>query len=132
MRYLLDTQILLWLFNQSPKLDVEIKNTLSTAEAGELALSVASLWEITLKVSAGKLVLPVSLATLFQLVEDAGIQLLPLTPELFLQVEELPLHHRDPFDRAIIASALHYNLLLISSDTQFSAYDGIKFWQNQY
>jgi len=132
MRYLLDTQILLWLFNQSPKLDVEIKNTLSTAEAGELALSVASLWEITLKVSAGKLVLPVSLATLFQLVEDAGIQLLPLTPELFLQVEELPLHHRDPFDRAITASALHYNLLLISSDTQFSAYDGIKFWQNQY
>jgi PIN domain nuclease of toxin-antitoxin system len=132
MRYLLDTQILLWFFNQSPKLESEIFQVLVAAKEGEVAISIASLWELTLKVSAQKLKLPVSLSALFQLVETSGIVVLPLTPQVLLEVQALPLHHRDPFDRAILATTKLHGLRLISSDTQFKAYSEVNLWQNEY
>lgn len=100
-----------------------------SASRNELFLSGASEWEIAIKYGLRKLELAIPLA---QLLNDERRHLriaqAPLTTSHFLQVATLPLHHRDPFDRIIVAQALVEGLALVSADSVFDAYGAKRIW----
>lgn len=92
-------------------------------------ISVASLWEIVAKVQSGKLSLPRPAAgyLIAQLTAN-GVSVLPLTLDHVLRLEEIPLHHRDPFDRILIAQSIEEKLPLITADPLFNHYQVEVIW----
>lgn len=122
MRFLLDTHAFLWLHGALEKVPAKLAKELAHPSA-ELLLSVVSAQEIVVKHALGKLVLP---GPPRQFVESrcaaATIELLPLRPAHVWELATLPLHHRDPFDRALIAQARVEGLTLVSADRAFAAY----------
>ena len=97
--------------------------------ADTVYLSIVSLWEMAIKLNLGKLSLKRSYETIEQELESSDISLLPITFIDTLQIYRLPLHHRDPFDRMLIAQAINKSLILISRDTQFDAYPIQRIWE---
>jgi PIN domain nuclease of toxin-antitoxin system len=91
-------------------------------------VSIASLWEISIKASIGKLELRIELTQLTDFLTDNKIDLLPIRIEHLEKLQNLPFHHRDPFDRLLIAQALTENLTLISRDSLFSLYNVPLHW----
>lgn len=89
-------------------------------QADELSFSVVSFAEIGVKAAIGKLSVP---ADLREHVVDSGMRILGLSPEHGLGVSDLPLHHRDPFDRLLIAQARHEGLTVVTADGRFADYD---------
>ncbi len=123
MRALLDTNCFLWFITDSDKLTDSVRSFITDLE-NVLYLSAASLWEIAVKISIGKLELlsPFHVLIPEQLTANT-IDILPIeTPHLSRMIS-LPFHHRDPFDRLIIAQALAEDIPLISTDTAFRKYD---------
>ncbi|MEL7227846.1 MAG: type II toxin-antitoxin system VapC family toxin [Cyanobacteria bacterium P01_D01_bin.36] len=121
MRLLIDTHILLWFINNDPQLNQETKALLQSDT--DVAVSIASLWEISIKVSIGKLTLPDSVENLFpQQLKLNQIDILPIKVTHLQAVSVLPFHHKDPFDRLIIAQALVEKIGLVSVDKVFEAY----------
>lgn len=118
MRLLLDTHVVLWQLSGVRSLGVRAQETI--AAAGELAFSVVSFAEIGVKAALGKLVVPPDLKTH---IVGAGVRVLGLSAEHGLAVASLPLHHRDPFDRLIIAQARQEGFTLVTADTRIRAYD---------
>jgi PIN domain nuclease of toxin-antitoxin system len=94
--------------------------TASIAAADEVLVSVVSFVEIGIKVALGKLRVPDRLP---DRVREAGVELLGLAPEHVLAIGDLPLHHRDPFDRLLIAQARAEGLTILTADREFSHYD---------
>jgi PIN domain nuclease of toxin-antitoxin system len=88
--------------------------------ASELLVSVVSFVEVGIKASTGKLTVP---ARFRETVLDSGVRLLGLTAEHGLGIGELPLHHRDPFDRLLISQARHEGLTILTADPHFARYD---------
>jgi PIN domain nuclease of toxin-antitoxin system len=122
MPYLLDTHTLIWLFENNPQLSDRAK-LIIVDENNELFISIASLWEMTIKSSLGKLDLSLPLSELFaQKLIPSDIQILPIQLQHLAILQELPFHHRDPFDRIIIAQAIAENLTLLSTDRTFENY----------
>jgi len=122
MNVLLDTHILLWFQGMDRRLSKEVRGNIEYGEH-DYYVSQVSYWEIAIKVSIKKLTLDRDLRTTFQLVEDAGFRVLPLTNDHFLQVAMLPLHHRDPFDRMLIAQAKAEEMQLLTVDPHFALYE---------
>lgn len=122
MNVLLDTHVLLWFQSLDKRLPVALRDRIERSE-DEYYVSHASLWEIAIKVSIGKLELDRDLPSTFRAIREAGFPLLPLTEDHFLGVSLLPLHHRDPFDRMLIAQAKHEGMHLLTGDGRFGAYD---------
>ena len=118
MRLLLDTHIVLWQLTGLRELSDAAREAIDAAD--ELLFSVVSFAEIGAKVAVGKLVVPDSLR---QTVADSGVKFLGLDADHGLAAAELPLHHRDPFDRLLIAQARAERLTLVSADRRLSAYD---------
>lgn len=127
MKYLIDTQILLWALEESENLSVRSKNLLLDS-SNVLYVSIASLWEIAIKLSISKLELRQSLAQIVQVLPQMDISVLPIIPTHVLAVESLPLIHRDPFDRIIIAQSIAENIDVISSDGVFGQYPVTVHW----
>lgn len=123
-RYLVDTHTLIWSFENNKKLPQTTKNIIDDTD-NEIFVSIASLWEMAIKISIGKLDLSVSLTQLIKDVTLKNIQILPVNSSHVLRVENLPFYHKDPFDRIIIAQSLVENITLISVDDVFDNY-GIK------
>ncbi|MGA9544475.1 MAG: type II toxin-antitoxin system VapC family toxin [Candidatus Sulfotelmatobacter sp.] len=120
MRVLIDTQVLLWGLQNEQKLSRRVQTLLPVADVW---ISVASLWEIITKVQIGKLVLPTPVGDyLATKLKANGILILPITFDHVKRVEGLPLHHRDPFDRILIAQSLEEKLPVITSDPLFARY----------
>ena len=94
-----------------------------SVEANEAYVSMVSFWEIGLKHGLGKLPLRMPLDAFFDTIINAPFKVLPLERSHILVASALPLHHRDPFDRMIIAQARHEGMHLITVDAQFKAYD---------
>ena len=117
MRLLLDTHVVLWQLGGLRRMGERAQRLLDT---GEPALSVVSFVEIGIKVSVGKLVVPDDLEAQ---VRREGVSILRLTPAHGLAVAELPLHHRDPFDRLLIAQARCEGMTLMTADAAIMAYD---------
>jgi PIN domain nuclease of toxin-antitoxin system len=93
-------------------------------EATSLELSAVSLTEIAIKNRVGKLTLPA--AAVRRAIEELGIRIAPYTAEHAFRLFELPLHHRDPFDRQIIAQALSERIPVVTPDGKFGRYEGLK------
>ncbi len=118
MRLLLDTNIVIW--RQEGRLDLIGSAIEAIKAADELLVSVVSFVEIGVKVATGKLRMP---AGLRENVLEGAAGILNLSPEHGLGIAELPLHHRDPFDRLLISQARHEGLTLVTADKHFAAYD---------
>ncbi len=127
-RVLLDTHVFLWFITADPRLDAEAVEILDEPSV-DVLLSVASLWEIAIKHSIGKLKLLDGYEALVTgQVEENGIHLLPIEPRHLLRLTDLPLHHRDPFDRLLVAQAVEEDLPIIGADEAFDAYPVHRIW----
>jgi PIN domain nuclease of toxin-antitoxin system len=128
MRLLLDTHVLIWLIDGDDSLSSAAKQAIDD-EANSLYLSIASLWEIAIKMSLGKLQLEISLE---QAVENfiipGGIEILPIHLHHLLALRYLSLHHRDPFDRLLICQSQVEKLILVSGDRAFGDYSVQILW----
>lgn len=118
MRLLLDTQVVLWQLEGSQVIHTAAQAAIE--QASELLFSVVSFAEIGVKVATGKLSVP---PALYDHVLQSGLRVLGLAPDHGLAVADLPLHHRDPFDRLLIAQARAEQLTVLTSDRRFAAYD---------
>jgi PIN domain nuclease of toxin-antitoxin system len=128
MRYLLDTHAFIWLDNDPEKLSPRVAAICANPESS-LFLSMASIWEMQIKVQLDKLTLPASIELIVrQQVLDNRIRLLPIEFEHILQLNQLPFHHKDPFDRLLIAQARYVNLTLLSDDLVFQKYSVTRIW----
>lgn len=128
MKYLLDTHTLLWFLQGDKKLSGKARQFVDNP-SNEKFLSVASLWEIAIKVSLGKLTLGKSFERLFpEQLHFNRIQILDITVDSLIKLTTLPFHHRDPFDRLIIAQALVEEFPIIGADAAFDAYGISREW----
>jgi PIN domain nuclease of toxin-antitoxin system len=122
MRLLLDTHAVLWFLREPEKLPPKVLEEIESAGA-DARVSLATLWEIAIKASLKKLYLPKEYDELFpQSVTDSGLSLLGIEPQHVGWLSRLPWHHRDPFDRLLIAQAHVEQLTLVSCDPNFPAY----------
>ena len=121
MANLLDTHTLIW-FIEGDKLlsDKAISAINDTPDSN--FVSIASIWEIAIKLNIDKLKLQTSFLGIQKKIDENGFKLLPVNFEHTLILRDLPLHHRDPFDRMIIAQSITENLTVISKDKNFSLY----------
>ncbi len=117
MRLLLDTHVLIWWAGGTP-LAASVATAIGSAR--EVAISAASVWEAEIKAATGRLVLEADLAREPQ---EHGFRALPITAEHGVAAARLPLHHRDPFDRMLVAQAQVEGLTLVTRDPIFSRYD---------
>lgn len=128
MSYLLDTHALIWFLENNSSLDIKAK-TIIEDEKNKIFISVASFWEMAIKIQLGKLTLTYNLEEVIKEAKILSIETLPLETSNFTALLQLPLHHRDPFDRIIIAQAIAENLSIISVDEQFDAYPIKRIWR---
>jgi PIN domain nuclease of toxin-antitoxin system len=127
MKALLDTHAFLWAITK----DARISDRASDIFTGtsDLSLSMVSIWEILIKVQTGKLNLPRPAgAYLLGQLADNEIETLPVTLDHLLAFEKLPMHHRDPFDRILIAQAVAEDWPIITSDRDFAKYPVRVIW----
>ena len=128
MRLLLDTHAFLWSAENSPRLSASARVAIEDA-GNEKLLSIASLWEIAIKVSIGKLALAKPFDEMVDgLVANRLVTVLPILPAQLKLVAALPHHHGDPFDRVIIAQAQHGTLTVVGNDPAFDAYGVARLW----
>ncbi|MDO8185352.1 type II toxin-antitoxin system VapC family toxin [Conexibacter sp. JD483] len=118
MKLLLDTHAALWWLDGGERVGPRASDALVDS-TNEVLLSAAVVWEVAIKRSLGKLRAPAGFAAEIQ---SAGALPLPVTVAHAEAVEQLPWHHRDPFDRLLIAQALAEGATLVSRDEQFAAY----------
>ena len=120
MKVLIDTHVLLWGIQDEAKVSSRVRALLPVADVW---ISVASLWEIITKVQIGRLVLPAPVGDyLAQKLKMNGVSVLPLSFDHVRRLEEIPPHHRDPFDRILVAQSLEEKLPLVSADPHFEKY----------
>ena len=128
MNYLLDTHTFLWFINADPSLSAPAQAAIEPG-TNDIVLSIASLWEMAIKVSLGKLIVPLPFAEFMQeQMRENGIILLQIQMAHIELVTRLPFHHRDPFDRLIIAQSLVDQIPIIGKDDIFDAYGIQRLW----
>ena len=128
MRLLLDTHAWLWWNQDSPELSRPARRAIANP-ANECWLSMASAWEMALKISSGKLRLEGDLEHFLPArMAENGFAFLPIDVRHVARTLSLPPHHRDPFDRLLIAQALVEGLAMVSADSVFSRYDVRRIW----
>ncbi|MXV50766.1 PIN domain-containing protein [Pedobacter sp. HMF7647] len=120
-KYLLDTHAIIWFAENDQQLSRNAVKIIENAD-NEINVSIASLWEIAVKVSIGKLKINKEIEKIVTLLEDNQINLLPIRPTHIAAYINLPLFHKDPFDRLIISQAISEQLTVISKDEHFSLY----------
>jgi PIN domain nuclease of toxin-antitoxin system len=118
MRLLLDTQVYLWYLADSRKLPAQARRRIASAE--DVFVSAASIWEAAIKVVTGKL--QAAVEDLTDGIAASGFRELPVSVHHAARVATLPEHHRDPFDRLLVAQAIHEPLHLLTSDAQLARY----------
>ena len=124
MRALLDTQVFVLLGQQGLESFSPRIRKLLEDDDNDLLLSAVSITEIAIKASIGKLQVTASDTT--KLMEDMRLTLLPFEPRHAMRMFDLPLHHRDPFDRMLIATALSEGMALVTRDSEIAQYRGLK------
>jgi PIN domain nuclease of toxin-antitoxin system len=128
VKFIADTQAFLWFVTDSPRLSRRAKELLEAADSERL-FSIASVWEIAIKTSIGKLSLAKPFAEFIpEQLQRNGFEILGLTVEHTAKVAVLPLHHRDPFDRMLVAQGLAESLPLLSCDDRLDAYGVQRLW----
>ncbi len=131
MRLLLDSHTFLWFIRGDPRLSGYAREIIESAENQRL-MSTASLWEISIKASLGKLQLNMPITDLVsEHVTGNAMSLLTITPEHLEVMTTLPFHHRDPFDRLIIAQGLAEGIPILGKDRTFDAYGVDRVWKRR-
>lgn len=118
MILLVDAHALLWALGAPDELAVEARSAIASP-ANDVVVSAASIWEISIKRALGKLRAP---SAIVLAVEAVGISVIPVTGTDAERAGALPMHHRDPFDRMLVAQAGRLDAVLVSRDDAFSAY----------
>ena len=121
MAYLLDTHAILWFINGSIELSPKAKKIIQDPE-NTMYMSIASFWEIAIKLNIGKLSLDISFDELKKEADKNDFRMLPIQYEDTRVLTSLELFHKDPFDRILIAQAIQNNLTMITRDSNFDAY----------
>lgn len=128
MRLVIDTHTLIWAMDDPVKLSGPATAALQ-APANDLLLSAATVWELAIKIGQGKLRLSLSYRQwMDKAIADLGLTILPVTVEYAERQADLPTHHKDPFDRLIIAQALVEGVPVVCADTIFDSYGVIRLW----
>lgn len=128
MKLFLDTHTFLWLMEAPEKISRRAREGCEDPE-NELLLSVASVWEIQIKVQLGKLDLETSLSEMLQdQQESIGLAVVPIELEHVLALDELPLHHKDPFDRLLVSQCRSTDTPLVTADKAVGLYDVRILW----
>lgn len=128
MRLLLDTHALIWWSEQPEKLPAKVYSACYDRR-NTLLISIASVWEMQIKVTKGKLALRVPLADIIATQQrENGIEILPVKLQHLWKLAELPPRHGDPFDRLLVAQSIAEEVFLISADRVFSEYPVNLFW----
>ena len=120
MGNLLDTHTLIWFMNGNDHLSSQASKLIVN---GTNYVSIASLWEIAIKISIGKLKLHFSYHSILEQLTENNFDILPITFEDTLSISTLGFHHRDPFDRILIAQSINNKLQLITKDESFGLYN---------
>ena len=128
MKLLLDTHTFIWWDSAPHKLSKAASALIQNAD-NTVMLSVVSVWEIQIKSQIGKLSLASPLADIVRTQQSVnGIEILPIALDHAITLDQLPLHHKDPFDRMLIAQSISENATLISRDSAFSQYSVSTRW----
>ena len=127
MKYLWDTHALIWFGENDPQLSKKAKQAIESLD-NEKYVSLATLWEMSIKSSLGKLQLKMQLKAVIAALQENGFLLLPISPDHVLQVETLPFLHKDPFDRLLIAQAIHEDFFIVSNEVPFDDYGVKRLW----
>jgi PIN domain nuclease of toxin-antitoxin system len=126
VRLLLDTHALLWILAAPEKLPATVRRAVQAAE-NEVYASVASAWEIAIRVALGRL--DFDLQALERALAASGIQAFGISLQHATRVAQLPAHHRDPFDRMLVAQALSESMTLVSRDRELARYGVRLLWR---
>ena len=127
MDVLLDTHTLIWYIEGNLQLSKDVRDIIESLD-NKLHVSIASFWEIAIKLGKGKLSLQNPFHDLEDVLKQIGIEILPI---IFSDTEcylNLPLYHNDPFDRMLIAQAINNSLIIASADRAFDAYSIQRVW----
>lgn len=117
---LIDTHVLIWMAQQPENIPAKAKETILSAD--KIFLSHVSVWEMAIKIKTGKLDVGNLSNFLYSSVANYKLVMLPISLKHIFSTQELPLHHRDPFDRLLIAQAISEKLTFITVDKAFDAY----------
>lgn len=126
MRVLLDTHAFLWWVEEDARLSRAARKAITDASEG--LFSIASCWEMAIKVSRGRIALSRPIERLGEVLAASELRLLPVDLDDVARVATLPFHHRDPFDRLLAAQALNDELTIASADPIFGKYDVKRVW----
>lgn len=118
MNLLLDTHVLLWWLDDSPTLSVTERAAIADAD-NLIILSAVVIWEIRIKQALGKLEISTDF---YEVVKQQGFEIIPITADHAYAVGDLPMHHRDPFDRMLIAQAKSEGYTIVTHDAAFKLY----------
>ena len=121
MKYLLDTHVVLWVAQNSPLLTDKVK-TIILDKHTEKYVSIASAWEVAIKLGTHKLSLKGGLPEFFRMIDKNGFFTLSIEREYLRLIPKLPDHHKDPFDRLIITTAIAEDMTLITADENLYKY----------
>ena len=127
MKFLFDTHAILWAGENSPLLSERAKKAF-LSQTAEKYVSIASAWEVAIKLGTQKLSLEGGLSEFFRMIDDNGLIMLGVEREYLDRLHELPLWHKDPFDRLIISPANTENLTLVTVDENIQKYDVSWLW----
>ena len=127
MNYLLDTHTLIWFLNGDKDLSAKARKAIESTEATNF-VSIVSLWEIAIKVSLDRLDLKTSFEKIGEEISNNNFEMLPITFQDTLILSSLPFHHRDPFDRLLIAQGMNNKFTIISKDQYFDNYKVKVLW----
>jgi PIN domain nuclease of toxin-antitoxin system len=128
MKALLDTHVFLWFVAGDDKLNAQARSLIEDPD-NSLLLSIASLWEMAIKISLGKLDVAGPFGEFITTqTQTNGIALLPIEVDHLAKLLDLPYHHRDPFDRLLVAQCLASDMTIVSADSTLDAYGVRRVW----
>lgn len=128
MNLLLDTHSLLWFVLEDPRLSAKARKSIDSKD-GLIFISPASLWEIAIKISIGKYILPFPFESFWdEQMRINNFSLLSITLSHAARIASLPFHHRDPCDRLIIAQSIEEDMAVVSHDISFDLYGVNRIW----
>lgn len=127
MNQILDTHTLIWFLNGDDRLSLKARLSIENNQ-GNNFVSIASIWEISIKLSLGKFNFNKGFKSFLELIENNGFDIIPFTFQHALIISSLEFKHRDPFDRLIIAQAIAENCTVVTKDKEIEKYDIITFW----
>ncbi|MCL2044431.1 MAG: type II toxin-antitoxin system VapC family toxin [Treponema sp.] len=125
--YLLDTHAAIWFFENNTALSSSADRIIRDG-TNLIYLSVASAWELTIKISVGKLSFPGDAAGFLQIAQNNDVIVIPIDASHLTALKELPFIHRDPFDRLLIATTIAEQMTLITADDNIAKYDIPQIW----